>query len=109
MVALRKLLLTLLVLCTLGYSSAWAFDGHALEADNTLSDASISVTPDKHDAEHASTDSACDHCGHISAHLQAIFTQNGYLCSLNQSSDSLEYFEHFTSLISSPDLRPPRV
>ncbi len=107
----------MLVLCTLGYGSAWAYDGHAVELNSDASAvidvvavdmASHSLT--EHDSEQAPAANAdCDHCAHISAHLMAIFSQSGYLCSINQSSAVPELSETFASYIISPDLRPPRI
>lgn len=111
----------MLVLCTLGYGSAWAYDGHAVDLS---SDALTTATADaadmrlhfanEHNAEQHSEQAPaanvdCDHCAHISAHLLAIFPHNGYLCSINQSSELLELSETSVSFIVSPDLRPPRV
>ena len=117
MITLRKTLLFILVICTLGYGSAWAYDGHAVAIEN---DATTDVLPQggsdiaqDHDMnDHGSEQLAevdCDHCGHLSAHLQVVFAQNGYLCSVNRSSELLEFSEDFTSFIISPDRRPPRV
>ncbi len=107
----------MLVLCTLGYGSAWAYDGHAVELNSDASAvidvvavdmASHSLT--EHDSEQVPAANAdCDHCAHISAHLMAIFSQSGYLCSINQSSAVPELSETFASYIISPDLRPPRI
>ncbi len=116
----------MLVICTMGYGSAWAYDGHAVDLDSILP-ASIDVEShsysDHASSNHGSSDSSlnennseqsiadvhCDHCGHISAHLQAIFTQSSYLCCVNQSSELSEYSEAFISFIVSPDRRPPRI
>lgn len=114
----------MLVICTLGYGSAWAYDGHAVEMGDASSVALVTVAaisdvsnsdPSNHqNAEQspqkptvASAD--CDHCCHISAHMMAIFMRSGYLCSVNQSSELHELSETFVSFIISPDLRPPRV
>jgi len=121
MTALRKTLLFVLVICTLGYGSAWAYDGHAVAmgddehavvymvstgaAHHAVSDQHSEQSPEKTPA--ASID--CDHCAHISAHLLAIFFHNSYLCGVNQSSELLELSESSVSFIVSPDLRPPRV
>ncbi len=141
MLFLKKTLLFMLVLCTLGYGSAWAYDGHAVDMGNDapvvidmltaaitlhpLSDETggfvsdqSSATSSGHPSDQSSVQSSeqsssadvdCDHCGHISAHLQVVFPRNGYMCSVNQSSELLEFSEDFTSFIISPDLRPPRV
>ncbi len=121
MTALKKILLSMLVICTLGYGSAWAYDGHAVELnddelavlDTVIADTHSHFSSDQNSeqppeqAPAASVD--CDHCAHISAHILAIFSHNGYLCSINQSSELLELSETLVSLIVSPDLRPPRV
>jgi len=107
----------MLVICTLGYSSVWAYDGHAVvidehasavQVDNIQLHVHVGETS-THEDTNAITDTACDHCGHISAHLQAIFSQSGYLISISRQSELLEFSETFVSYIVSPDLRPPRV
>jgi hypothetical protein len=110
MAGLRKILLFTLVICTLGYGSAWAYDGHAVDIDKDVKVTVVSISSgDQSSEQSSSADVICDHCGHVTAHLQAIFPQNGYLCSVNQSSELLELSEDLTSLSVSPDLRPPRV
>ncbi len=121
MTALKKILLFMLVLCTLGYGSAWAYDGHAVElnsdapatfnvaTDATLIDINAHSSNEPHSEQAPVANVDCDHCAHISAHLLAIFPHNGYLCSINQSSELSELSETFVSFIVSPDLRPPRV
>jgi len=121
MSSLKKILLSMLIICTLGYGSAWAYDGHAVELTDeaqALLDAAMdannanmpSADLNNQSAEQPSAASVdCDHCAHISAHLLAIFSNNGYLCSANQSSERLELSETFVSFIVSPDFRPPRV
>lgn len=105
---LKQVLLVLLVLCTLGYSSAWAFDEHVMEQLKTELDSKTTVSNDAQDGK-TDADIACDHCCHISSHLVAIFPAairdftNGtpiYLLSLK---------ENHLSYIASPDLKPPRV
>jgi len=121
MTALKKTLLFMLVLCTLGYGSAWAYDGHAVDLNRDALTTATADTADmrlhfanEHNVEQHSEQTPaanvdCDHCAHISAHLLAIFPHNGYLCSINQSSELLELSETSVSFIVSPDLRPPRV
>ncbi len=117
MTGLKKILLTILVLCTLGYGSAWAYDDHAVElgdehpvsfdASSVLNDDNFDASPSSEQASNA--DLACDHSCHIFAHLQAIFTQTRSLDSVNQSSELFEFFEMSVSYIVSPDIKPPRV
>ena len=117
MIHLKKILLLMLVICTLGYGSAWAYDGHAVEmnSDEVFHVDAVSIDTDAHFSAEQSPEKSpsakvdCDHCAHISAHLLAIFSQSGYSCNISQSSDVLELSESFVSYIGSPDLRPPRV
>jgi len=62
----RRFLMIWLILCTLGYGSVWAWDGHVDEADehHKTGDAASHVQ----DADHP----ACDHCCHASAHIMAL-------------------------------------
>jgi len=124
MASLKRILLSMLVICTLGYGSAWAYDGHAVALNDDAQitvDVAVGMMPhslsnhgskqpqEQSQGQTPVADVDCDHCCHISAHLQAIFSQSGYLCSVNQSSELLEFSEIFISFIVSPDLRPPRV
>ena len=119
---LKQLLLTILVFCTLGYSSAWAFDGHVMEQMDAESGLSIMVmdlsnadllnigVSDTDQSHHQNeSDIVCDHCCHIFSHLVAIFPDTRSL-----STDSTSHFlsnlaESFYSFTVSPDLKPPRV
>ena len=108
----KQLLLTILVFCTLGYSSAWAFDGHALEKFDTDSVASLStntVSDDDQSHEKNESDIACDHCGHVSSHLVAIFSDTHYLSTVSTSTFLINLSKSFPSFAISPDLKPPRV
>ncbi len=105
---LKQVLLILLVLSTLGYSSAWAFDEHVMEQLGTELDSNTTVFGDSQD-EKTDADIACDHCCHISSHLVAIFpasirdlTNGAPIYLLNLKEDHISY-------IVSPDLKPPRV
>ncbi len=102
------------MICTLGYSSAWAYDRHALNTGNTQLISSSDVYIDagsrgtQAPEQQLAVDTSCDYCNHIAAHLVAIFTQNNYSFSANQTSNRLALSENFISFVSSPDLRPPR-
>lgn len=113
MTYLKQFLLIVLVLSTLGYSSAWAFDEHVMEEletsfDSGNNDGNTTASEDSH---HGKTDAEviCDHCCHISSHLVAIFIDaNSHF--INSTSTSLPTLkENHISFIVSPDLKPPRV
>jgi len=108
MTSLRKLLLSMLVLCTLGYGSAWAFDAHLVNAD---SDSYAMVVNDEQKCdEHAyAVCNACDYNCHVSAHLLAIITQSDCSFSATPFKQRLETSEVLVSSIVTPDLKPPRV
>jgi len=105
---LKQFLLIVLVLSTLGYSSAWAFDEHVLEQLETELDSNTTVFDDSQNGE-TDADIACDHCCHISSHLVAIFSAT--TCDLTNSASiyRLSLNDNHHSYIVSPDLKPPRV
>jgi len=111
-VQLKKYLLYVLVLCTLGYGSAWAYDIHAVESDHLdPTDHLIPLFVDN--ASHASNQTAsttvCDHSCHAFAHMLAIATQNSWQVSSYKITPRLNNAPAFVSLIISPVQRPPRV
>lgn len=105
---LKQFLLIVLVLNTLGYSSAWAFDEHVMEQLKTELDSNTTVFDDSQNGE-TDADIACDHCCHISSHLVAIFSDTSCIATVSTSL----YFPNLTnsniSFVVSPDLKPPRV
>ena len=116
MPGLKRILLFMLVTCTLGYGSAWAYDGQIIEVDDqvstTIGTISISMDdqlPGDQRSDQNVTDVACAQCNHIFSHLQAIFTHSDFVCSVNQSSELQEFSEDSFSFVISPDLSPPRV
>ena len=113
---LQRCLQSLLCLCLLISSSAWAFDGHALVADTLFDEAaSASQTlaylsdhaPEK-SPSHTGDKSCCDHCCHISAHLQAIFGGGITLPVIHVSMEHADLNSVLPAFTLSPDLRPPR-
>jgi len=110
---LKKCLLVLLVLSTLGYSSAWAFDGHVLEQFETqVSHLNVAagdslVNPISEDQNN--NEIACDHCCHISSHLVAIFSDSSCIAPAGSAIYLLSLTEGLHSFIPAPDLEPPRV
>lgn len=114
MIYFKQLLFTVLVFCTLGYSSAWAFDEHALESldvESGMEWVDVISVDSNGDVTHQQNevDVACDHCGHISSHLVAIFSDVGSLSTINMSTHLSSLTESFHSFVVSPDRKPPRV
>lgn len=116
---LKQLLLIILVLSTLGYSSAWAFDEHVLDQFDIDSNELVMVSDadnvsadlpgaEKHD-EHNNVESACDHCCHISSHLVAIFSDAGCTATNNISIYLPRLSVGIQSFIPDPERKPPRV
>jgi len=108
MAYLKKILLMLLVLSTLGYSSAWAFDEHVLEQLETVSNSLDTATGDLPD-EQNNADIACDHCCHISSHLVAIFSDVNSTATRGTSIYLSSLSEGINSFIPGPDRKPPRL
>jgi hypothetical protein len=110
---LKQLLLIVLVLCTLGYSSAWAFDEHVMEQledeSNSLSITAIDLSNTDLSHNQNEPDVACDHCCHISSHLVAIFSDTSCLSTVSTSIRLSNLTKSYHSFTVSPDLKPPRV
>lgn len=113
MLHLKRLLLLILVLNTLGYSSAWAFDEHAFEQfeDELASIGSLSgeTAVDAALDEQNNSEIACDHCCHISSHLVAIFPDSNLTSTTGSAVFLLSLNEGVNAFISAPDLEPPRI
>jgi len=113
MAYLKKCLLILLALSTLGYSSAWAFDEHALEQFEAeashLNIASGDSLVDPVSDNQDNSEIACDHCCHISSHLVAIFSDSSCTATAGSAVYLLSLTKGLNSFIPGPDLEPPRV
>ncbi len=104
---LKTSILTLLMLCIIGYGSAWAFEAHAIVADEIDS---ITVPYDEQSVDqHKADNKICDHSCHAFAHMLALSTQNSILYSANKTGETVRFSQNLTSLVLSPDRRPPRV
>lgn len=106
MTRLRKLLIYILLACTLGYGSAWAYETHAVEVEDR--GPVTTYIDDQSVDQHISDSDVCDHCCHVFGHILGICTQSTHIFSSNKTSEPLEFSQNFISLILSPDLRPPR-
>ncbi len=105
----KKYLLYILVLCTMGYGSAWAYDIHAVDSEYLdTSDRLIPFYTDSGDQPSDQTTTVCDQSCHAYLHMLAIMLQNTYLLSWHKTSQRPASTPEFISLIVSPDRRPPR-
>ena len=100
---LKSSLTILLMICMIGYGSAWAFESHADEADLT-----IALVGNQSVDQHSADSRACDHQCHASAHMLAMCRHTIHLFSSNKTIEPMEFSQSFTSFIVSPDLKPPR-
>tara|TARA_R110002074_G_scaffold228259_2_gene400021 strand:- start:230816 stop:231151 length:336 start_codon:yes stop_codon:yes gene_type:complete len=111
MPTLKKLLLSILILCILASSSAWAFDEHAIDINNinTASGPNLIDSQLDFSDKQLITDNASDHCGHISAHLVGFLSDVTFSSQINHSIAINDYSERFVSFITTPHLRPPSI
>ncbi len=107
MIRLKTSILTLLILCIIGYGSAWAFESHAIEADeiNPVTALSSEQVVDQHSAD----SKICDHSCHAFAHMMALCMQNSVSYNANKTAETVSFSQNLISLTLSPDRRPPRV
>ena len=104
---LKRLFIVWLLVSTLGYSSAWAFDGHYHVVDSHQDvggEAASATTPDSGD-DHAQ--SGCDHCCHAFAHLLALRSAAPDGRYFRPSADYLPYRQCFHFRFLLPPDRPP--
>jgi hypothetical protein len=111
MPTLKKLLLSILICCILASSSAWAFDGHAININNinTASDSNVIDSQLDFSDKQLVTDNTSDHCGHISAHLVGFLSDVTFPSQINHAIAINDYSARFVSFIARPHLRPPSI
>jgi len=107
MAGIRKSITFLLMICMIGYGSAWAFESHAVEMDEV--DSVITLIDKQSVDQHVSDNDACDHCCHAFAHMLALCAQSVYPLHSNKTFELQRLSQNFPSLIVSPDIKPPRV
>jgi len=102
MLKLRHILLTILVVCTLGSSSTWAYDDHAV---------SIDIVQQHHHAAEPSTadEPLTDHCGHLSAHIVGLLSEICFRFNHTHLDVPPDVSEHFVSFVPLLYLRPPSI
>ena len=99
---LTNILLAILVICTLGSSSAWAYGEHAVSFD---------IAQHNHHSDDQPTvdESLKDHCGHLSAHIVGLLRELCFSFSHDQLNVQPEVSEHFVSFVPLLYLRPPSI
>jgi len=99
----RKIILGWLIICTFGYSSAWAFDTHTSVPEqykNHVTNVADNVCD--------GADSACDHCCHAASHLTGL--SSSQLTIYIHNDNRVVSFDRtpYVSLPTSPPYHPPR-
>ncbi|MEA2095037.1 MAG: hypothetical protein U9P11_10825 [Pseudomonadota bacterium] len=93
-----------LIICTLGYGSVWAFDGHLHEGEEHQR-----VTGDvSHAADEDGDHPSCDHCCHASAHLMALWSAQPGTAYTGAGSGYTPYRQLLSFHTTSPPERPPQ-
>lgn len=97
---LRTLLFSVLIICTLGTSCAWAYGDHVVDFNHL---------EHQHDADEQapSHESLSDHCGHLSAHIVGLLNEICFSFNVAELSAQPELTKHFLSFIPLLYLRPP--
>ena len=94
-------MLSMLVVCTLGYSSAWAFDDHTVDEIPHVGDIYVLLDDNPEQMN--------DHCGHIFAHLVGLFAELNFAFKKTSFDVYSESSSGFISFIPAIYLRPPNV
>ena len=100
----KRFLMIWLILCTAGYGSVWALDGHIDEvAEHCGVIGDVDHTPDG-DNEHP----VCDHCCHASAHIMALCPASSGSLRAYMATGSTAYQQSVFFHSTVPPDRPPR-
>ncbi len=101
---LKRLLLIWLILCTTGYGSVWAFDGHLdAAAEHGTTDTGLQHAQDGGDGH-----PDCDHCCHAWAHIIALFPALTAHLYQNAGTGSTPYRQRLVFQSTAPPDRPPQ-
>lgn len=102
---IKRFLLLLLIVCTLGYGSAWAFDNHFDSAEEHQI-----VNGDTDNLQDADGDSPCcnDSC-HSSAHLVGLSSYQSGPVYPGAGTGNTPCRQSLAFLATAPPLRPPQV
>jgi hypothetical protein len=99
----RYLLTVWLVACTIGYSAAWAFDGH-FEGLSQHQDMPGSADHAGDGGQHSS----CDHCCHAFAHLAGLWANQPEISLPASSRPWPRSRTLHASILTGPPGHPPR-
>lgn len=105
----QRLVASILVITLFGYSTAWAFAGHASALDGEVAPVTHAHAP--HAAEHDDlTDGASDgdHCGHAAAHMTALSPTRHPNFSPQVERFELALTLAASTIADSPPAKPPR-
>jgi len=100
----RRLIIFWLIVSTLGYGVAWAFDGHGAEL-GTHSHVSGTLAQQADDNE---AEPACDHCCHLFSHLVGFVPRGLSLTGGPTDRAATDWGSSFASLSTGPPPRPPK-
>ncbi|MCU7959214.1 MAG: hypothetical protein KZQ58_04275 [gamma proteobacterium symbiont of Bathyaustriella thionipta] len=102
---LKRLVIICLIFCTLGYTTAWAFDSHPEKTEQ--------ASPGVAESSQAATDMnhhqpACDHCCHAGAHMLGLCSVFSQPCLNTDGTVFLSYRQSMPDIYLSPSEYPPR-
>lgn len=101
---IKRLLMMCLIICTAGYGSVWAFEGHIDEAAEHQAIADHSSHMPGGDGDQSS----CDHCCHASAHITALLpSQTGNISPVAGNNHTPYRHTLFFNTTTPPE-RPPQ-
>ena len=98
----RHFLSIWLIVCTLGYSSAWAFDVHSEE---TVQQEVMST--DIEQIADSDNEPACDHCCHAAAHMMGLWSTPSLNILSGSNINNWSYLYSYLSLQIKPLKGPP--
>ena len=104
----QRYLIIFLILCTFGYSSAWAFDGHSVEVGEHSNEHSQEfLLDDEHQNNDDQQNPSCDHHCHAGAHMLGLINLITDLSAPNLYADIALYTFHLNTYQSNPPYHPP--
>ena len=98
----RRIVAFVLVLAVLGYGTAWAYGGHAVDLG-----VDVSVGAHEH-PQAASDDGDCDHCCHVAAHMVGLSSPPPALFRPDGDRFPVAADRAASAMIPDPPLKPPR-
>lgn len=99
---LRRLVASILIVALIGYGTAWAFSGHALDDADHAANGAHEHSQTAHD------DSGCDHCCHASAHMTGLAPPLPKVRRPDADTFRLDPDLTPATRLSTPPLKPPR-